>query len=188
VARTVESRQSKVEGFLNRAGRHLGRMASIKTVSSTHLTFLESGGSLKQIFRTNGFTPRDVRSFSVDLQAHLFDREGSEPHKQLLVEVNADEPLIWMGGRTNKLALNINLNEALEAERNHIEAFVGERFTHVPRLKAFDPHITIGAIDSRIIDAEARGNPGLLLPEDLHIPRHIALNGLMVYLNDIADR
>lgn len=58
VARTVPD-QKKYDTFLKLLGVRFGRAAVVRTVTSTHLTILESFG-VKEKFYNYGYTPHDV--------------------------------------------------------------------------------------------------------------------------------
>jgi hypothetical protein len=181
VARTVKEPQDRVDRFLNRLGRHLGHMATIKTIGSTHITFLESYG-VKSKFRNFGYSPTDVRTFRVALQQHL---DNKLPGGDIEVRVDPDRPLGWKGGRNNKLVINLLNEDRLEAERDEIEKFLIERFGTVPILQKFDPHVTLGRVNSRIIDPATRLDPEVLLPPGVNVPDQFVLNGLTAYLDRI---
>jgi hypothetical protein len=178
VARTVQEPQPKVERFLNQFGRHLGRKALIKTVGSTHLTFLETYG-LGAAFRSEGYTPTDIRQFRNELDEHLKD---NLPERRPLVQVDPEKPLRWMGNKA--LALNIVHDEGLSTEREAIEDFLKQRFGELPKLRPFEAHITVGRFFCRILPEE-QGDPTLFVPGHIHVPSEVAMNGLETYLGSI---
>ena len=181
VARTVEDPQRPFENFLKRVGKRLGHMASVKTITSTHVTFLESSGSIKQTFRNHQFTPDDVRQFSGALQSYL---DKQRPRENTRVAIDDEQPLVWYPN--NKLALNVVPIDELLEQREVIEQFLVSHFDSVPKLKSFEPHITLGHVDSRVVSREVRQDPRVLLP-NIYIPTEVALNGLMVYLDNIGS-
>lgn len=170
--------------FLNRMGRGLGRAAAIKTITSTHVTFLATSTGMRNVFRTHGFTPQDVRRFSGDLQQYIDDEM---PEQTRRVPVYRQRPLTWVGGRSCKLALHLESTDELLGQRELIEQFLAMHFDKVPPLQNFDPHITLGRVDSRLARGDAYRTPELLVPAYAEIPEDIALNGLMTYLDHISD-
>jgi len=178
VARTVEEPQPVIESFLNGLGRALGHTATIYTIGSTHLTFLESRG-LQPHFERDGYGPSDISDFKDELQRHL---EGKFPKEDRTVVLNSRRPLRWIGYR--KLAFNIVPTVHLTAVRASVEEFLGNEFGVVPRMQSFRPHITIGEVHYDI-DNTVPQNPARLLPGGLQIPRNVAMNGLSVYLGSI---
>jgi hypothetical protein len=178
VARMVEMPQPEFEGFLNTLGRHLGAKATIYTIGSTHMTFLESTGIGPQ-FRMDGYSPAEVRQFKDSLQRDLDESLFSDA---AAVRVNPKQPLVWMGC-FGKIALNIRPSEQVQRQRAEIESYLKWRFDRVPTLRSFRPHITIGAVQRNYLTAEEQTNLRLLLPEGLQVPRRIALNGLMASLS-----
>lgn len=184
VARTVNTPQPKMQDFLDRVAKTAGRIAEIRTVGSTHITFLETAG-VKEQFRQEGFTSADVRAFKGDLELHLRDAGGDETASERRVRIDRTEPLKWRGYRDSKLALNIIPDDAMLEEREHIEGFLEERFGCVPHMKSFDPHITIGRVNPTALTIEQRRDPLKYISRDVCFPETVALNGLMVYLDRI---
>jgi len=185
VARTIEVPQQPFESFLNAMGRRVGRVAGIQTITSTHITFLESSRSVRQLFQSRGFTPGDVRHFSGDLHRYL---ETGAHMQASVVEIDSERPLVWTGVGADKLALNVKRSDELAEQRECIVDFLRDRFGKVPALREFDPHITVGsAEDLKMIKPEYRKDPSLLVPPRATIPEQITLNGLMVYLDNISD-
>jgi len=179
VARTVHEDNPRLAKFLESFGRVLGSSATIFTLGSTHLTFLESCG-LTPHFRNHGYTPDDIRSFKVALELRLRNVFGRD---EPAVAVDADAPL-WLRGRNNSIAIRLAADEGLAEERAEIEDFLARRFGELPDLRAFEPHITVGNL-KRTPTADERRDPQLLLPEGLYVPGPIALNGLEAYLGRI---
>lgn len=179
VARTVEASQEHFQEFLTTVGRELGQLASIRTITSTRLTFLESGG-INMAARQSRMDSRAISRFSY----WLSNRLDANRAQDIFVQVDRGQPFKIMGKRHDKLALNILEDEQLMAERANTEALLKEEFGELPKLKSFEPHITIGFVHPTALSVYEQRHPEILLPEDLSIPTHIALNGLSVYLDD----
>lgn len=176
VARTVEAPQSEFEEFLNVIGKDLGQRASIRTVTSTRLTLLESGG-IKKAMRKAHTDPQSVNKFSFWL-SHQLDSYRATP---IEVTVNKDEPIALMGRNRDKLALRIVEDEQVKAERAKTEELLVEEFDTLPPLKPFEPHITVGYVGIRALTTMEVRHPELLVNNDI-IPTTVALNGLTVFL------
>jgi hypothetical protein len=187
VARTAEYPQPDYENFLNAASRSLGRKAIIETAASTHLTFLDSGGTTRK-FREHKYTVGDVRDFRGEMQKHLIEQGLCE---KTVVHVDPRLPLVTHGARRTKLALNILEDERLHLQREHIEEFVLDRFGELPKFMSFRPHVTIGELKNATLNEEYP-NPRELFTSSENegpviIPGSVALNGLVVYLDQIVD-
>jgi hypothetical protein len=183
VARTVEMPQPEFEDFLNTFGRHLSGRGRIYTLGSTHMTFLSSTG-IGQQFRMDDYSPGEVRRFRDDLQKDLDESLFSDAAS---VEVNADKPLQLVNS-CGKIALSIEPSEPILQQRAETEAFLKWRFGRLPRLGSFLPHISVGFVRPDCLTKEEQANPSLLLPEGLHVPHSIALNGLTTYLATFPPR
>jgi hypothetical protein len=182
VARTVQEPQPKFESFLNRFGRRLGVMATINTIASTHLTFLESSG-IAGHFKTRGYSPSDIRQFRGDLEQHL---KETLPDDHTTVTVDESKPLRWVG-KAGTLALNIAEDEVLARERNEIELFLQDHFDDLPNLRPFEPHITLGRIH-RQIGYREYADPMRAAPKGIALPEEVVLNGLEAYLGRFQPR
>ena len=188
VARTLVEPQDEVNKFLNTLARYLvqqrdRRTFGVSALGALHMTLLESAGTTPA-FRQRGYTPNEVRRLSIGLQQYLANIDNTR--KETKVEVDPDNPLRWYGRQANRLALNVTQNPDLQQERLHIEAFLLEHFGAVPELRALDEHVAIASFNPHTISPEARCDPTSLLPRGIVIPKTIALNGLMVFLNGIG--
>ncbi len=188
VARTLVTPQPEASTFLDEAARNIvkriGEKTLVNTIGALHITLLESAGTTPA-FRHKRFTPQDVHRFSAELQQYLSDIEGTSD--SIVVEIDPSKPLRWFGWSSNQLALNVMPNDRLRQEREHIEAFLRERFGSLPELRTLDEHIVFAAPKAGAVRGEILRNPLGLLPEGIVIPDRLALNGLMVFLNGIGD-
>ena len=152
----------------------------IREIEDIHLTLFESGG-LGRLFRARGFSPKDVRKFSADLQQHI--NETDKQHKDITATVHQERPFVWRGRGGNRVALNIRSSDALLEERELITGFFRGQFGKAPAEKSFAPHITFAEIS----DGEHSRDPRTLFPEGLAVPSEVTLNGLVVYLGAMDD-
>jgi hypothetical protein len=180
VARTVEAPQESFEIFLGQAAQELDRRASIRNVTSTRITFLESNG-INKALRTSNANPDSARRFSYRMSSYLDKYRATD----ISVSVDQDNPLILIGRHADKLALNLVQDDQLLCERGRAEAFLTQEFGGLPKLKPFRPHITIGSVGLQTLNAKEIAHPELLLPQEI-LPETIALNGLTVFLDQKA--
>lgn len=178
VARTVEAPQPPFEDFLNSVGRELGRRAIIRTITSTRVTFVESGGIRRELVRAHSDN-KAVQRFSFWMSGQLDQYRGTN----MDATIDTKESLKLMGRRGNKLALGIIPSDFLTQQRDLIEELLAKKFEHLPKLKAFDPHLTVGEVHLASLTPAEQERPELLIPETL-IPEIVALNGLSVFLGD----
>jgi hypothetical protein len=178
IARTVEAPQQGFAEFLYVMGSSLGRLAKIRTITSTQMTFLESSG-ISNALRNSRSDPQAVQRFSYWLSGQLNEYRG----KNIYVTIDPDHPIIICGRHDNKLALNILKDEQIGGEREKGEELLDQKFGNLPRLKPFKPHITIGSIGIQGLSAVEVEHPELLIPREVEIPERVALNGLTVFLD-----
>jgi hypothetical protein len=173
----VQEPQPEFEDFLKHAGRALGRRASIRAITSTHLTFLESRDA-KKVMRESRVNSEEAKRFSFWMSNQL------DQYRTQHIDVTIDEqrPLKIMGQRQDMLVLNIIEDEQIIAERNRTESLLQEEFGELPKLKGFEPHISIGYIGTKTLSPIELRRPETLLPRGI-IPETIALNGLTVFLD-----
>ena len=185
VARTVETSQYPFNAFLKTAALHLGKTGIIKKRSETHMTYLGAGG-VRERMRAYGYGPAQVIAFSHGLQAFLDKRDHSNTNVR--VEVDPQEPLVWMNKHCGRgqLAVKLLAAEGLLTSRESIEAYLLNQLGVMPKIRTFEPHITIGSLSLAELTKETRREPSALLSEyDLNMPHWIAMNGLMVYTGRI---
>lgn len=185
VARTLELPQENFEAFLRDTGSDLQGIATLRSITSTHLSLFEVSG-IRRAMKVSHTEPREVAGFSYDLSNKL-DVYRARP---IEVAVDQDKPLKIFGKRNDKLALNLIDDEGLVEERQRIEAILRDRFEteerELPEPMPFDPHVTIGHISLKGLSVEAREKTYEMLSPGTVIPETIALNGLRVFLNDKA--
>ncbi|MGH7239992.1 MAG: hypothetical protein ACREHG_07990 [Candidatus Saccharimonadales bacterium] len=184
VARTTETSQPRFESFLKNFGKSLGFLTTVRNIASTHVTLLESRG-VKSRFYDSGFTPQDVRQFSVDMQRQIDKVRRS--HSPIRVQVDPEQPFhVGIAQTRGKLALSV-ASEQLQEERGIIEAKLTDEFGTLPEMNQFDPHITIGRISTGYLNRHEDLDPNSLIPDGLTVPSSVALNGLSVYLGGIHN-
>lgn len=185
VARTLELPQDNFESFLRDTGADLQGIATLRSITSTHLSLFEVSG-IRRAMQASHTEPREVAGFSYELSSKL-DEYRARP---IEVEVDRDRPLKIFGKRNDKLALNLIDDEGLVEERQRIETILRERFeipdSEFPEPMPFDPHVTIGHISLRGLSLDAREKTHEMLSPTTVIPESVALNGLRVFLNDKA--
>lgn len=199
-ARTTEASPQRFDYFLKRLAKHLGTVATVRNIASTHVTLLESLG-VKDQFYDYDYTAKDVRAFSRKMQRRI-DKSGHSK-SPMKVRVDPAEPLRWVGCvdidsrpiplpdggylQPYKLAVNLILGERLQDQRGIIEAALTEEFGELPKMRPFSPHITIGSINRPWREQYCGQEVADLLPNNLVPPRLIAMNGLAVYLDKIHE-
>lgn len=177
IARTVQEPQAEFEEFLKNTGRVLGRRGSIRAITSTRMTFLESRDA-KRAMRLGKATPQQSLQFSY----WLGNRLNVSRSKDLEVTVDDEEPLKIMGNDYDKLVLRVYADQDVVNARNRAEALLAERFGELPEMRSFEPHITLGYIGLSHLTEEQIANPSILLPPEI-IPKQVVLNGLSIYLD-----
>lgn len=178
VARTVKAPQREFADFLQRATKASRWLLQAKDPARTHLTLLETRG-VNHRMRQDGYTPGDVRQFRGDLERHLKDAWDLGTTRPCEVMIDPKRPLIWRGDRNDKLALNVIENENLETERWLIDDFLIRQFGEVPGKWPFEPHVTLGTVNTAKLSTRARRDPLELIPGITIFPETLALNGLM---------
>lgn len=179
VARKVDTPQPMFQDFLNDAGAALvDRRISIRTITSTHVTFLQAR-SIRDALRATFPEPAGVNRFSYWLRGQLVPFNA----QNISAAVDPQLPLKIIGDHRNKLVLNLIEDDRLHLERERIERLLTGEFNDVLELEAFDPHITLGKVVLQELSRRERKNPSLLIPE-VAIPETVALDGLTVFLGE----
>lgn len=179
IARTVEFPQPDFEDLLHVAGRELGRLVKVREITNTRITFLQSGGVDRAMKRARNYDNKKLRSFVHGLGSKLDEHR----HYNLEVQVDEHRPLIFIGRNRDKLALNIVPDDRLMEERENIEDALREEFGEVPKMRPFNPHITIGEATKLIDESQKKDPCELFVEEGLVIPDFVVLNGLNAYLD-----
>ncbi len=184
VARTLEIKQKAVPGFLAALGRNVRGGVVVRSIGSTHVTFLESRG-VNNFFKRYGYKTSDVDRFAHDMEHFLTRKHGDK--NQLKIPVERHEPLRWI--TKNQLALNLVETDQLLDERADIEQYVRGRFGVLPELTPFNPHVTIGEVKQRsLAHPDFLQDPSSFVTGRMR-PDVVVLNGLSVYVGGIhTDR
>lgn len=180
VARTVDKRDRKLGRFLLGLAAECRGEARIRTSDSVHMTVLDNDG-LARTFHSRGYTAQGVLEFYNRLEAVI---RGRCPHREMTVSPDTDQPFGIFGRAQNILGIRIVQSPQILEQREMIEDFIVDELGGLPKTRAFDPHIALGACGMRLLERVGH-DPQHLLRRGLEVPKNIALNGLEVYVGAI---
>ncbi len=185
VARTIRRNERRLHRFSTALARKLGQEASIKTVESMHVTFMSSHW-LRNLLRDRYSTRPEMRGLAGELEKELADATGKS---EITVRVDRDVPLAPMGKYRDLLGLILVADPVLLEQRRVIEDYFSTLLKKkFPPTVPFMPHITLGKVYDPVTVGILQHDVLSLAPDDVAIPKEIALNGIECFLGRIHEQ